>query len=110
MDITEERGIAYNKGYNKAIEDGRTHSEPSPKTREFMAEIDIRMQTIEEKLDLIPTRDEMKLVIKEAQQEVLKCVEEDSDKKYAPMWVKTLVSGMIGAVLLYVLNSILKTI
>ena len=101
-DIAEIKGIAYNKGF----EAGQAHSKPSPETREFMAEIDIRMKTIEEKLDLIPTRDEMKLVIKEAQEEILAC----ADKKYASKVVEKIVYGMAGAILLYVLNVILKTI
>ena len=79
------------------------HAEPSPETKNFMAEIDIRMKTIEEKLDLIPTRDEMKLVIKEAQEEILAC----ADKKYASKITEKIVYGMAGAILLYVLNILL---
>ena len=100
MDSCDLQGIAYNKGY----EAGKNHAEPSPQTKEFMAEIDVKMQTIQDKLDLIPTRDEMKLFVKEAQEEILAC----ADKKYASKITERVVYGMAGAILLYVLTALLS--
>ena len=58
-------------------------------------ELKMKIQNIEEKLSLMPTRDEMKLAIKEGLEEAIK----ECDKKYASKLTENIVYTFAGMIL-----------
>ena len=58
-------------------------------------ELKMKIQNIEEKLAMMPTKDEMKLVIKEAVEEALK----GCDTKYASKLTERIVYTFVGIIL-----------
>ena len=58
-------------------------------------ELKMKIQNIEEKLNLMPTKDEMKLVVKDCIEEALK----SCDKKYASKLTEKIVYAFVGIIL-----------
>ena len=66
-------------------------------------ELKMKIQNIEEKLALMPTKDEMKLVIKECVEEALK----NCDSKYASKLTERIVYTFVGIILTSVGGSLI---
>lgn len=107
----DERGIAYNRGF----EAGRSHADPSPatlkfmeETKEFIAKANVKIETLcddfKEMKETIPTKEGMKLAMKEALAEFRK----DSNQIYASKTTEKVVYGMVGVILTVVLGFLLK--
>jgi len=71
----EKEIIAWQKG----VVYGKEHSEPSPVTKEFMTKVEMEISTIKEKLEKMPTKDEMALCIEKAVDTAL----EKAEKRFA---------------------------
>ena len=98
----DEQSIIYNKGFKA----GQEHTVPSPDTRNFMTKMETELINIKEKLEKMPTRDEMLLCVEKAIDTAL----EKSDKKFASKTTERIVQGMVGAILLFVLGKILNIV
>ena len=86
----DEQSIIYNKGFKA----GQDHSIPSPDTRNFMTKMETELINIKEKLEKMPTRDEMLLCVEKAIDTAL----EKSDKKFASKSTEKIVWAILGAV------------
>ena len=120
MTPDEKHKQYFNKDWKRGFEDGQEHSKPSPQTLKLINQLKetnnkmenqmITMQNdisnIKEKLEKIPTRDEMissnkdllACVLKEMNDKLEKH-EEKADKKYAVKQVEKLVYAGIGMIL-----------
>lgn len=123
-DLDQEFKEYYNDPrYQRGLKAGQEHSQPSPQTLQLIEQIKknnnkmenqmIQMQgdisNIKERIERMPTRDEMKISYKEAIEEVFR----RTDQKYADKsveedikWVKRLV---FGAVILAILGLVIKS-
>lgn len=78
---------------------------------EFNVEnLQMQIDNIEGKVDELnektPTREEMHLSNKKLIEDVL----EQADERYAPKWTERVVTGLVGAVLLWFVNQVLGLI
>ena len=79
---------------------------PSPETKQFMDKIEMKIQNIEDKLKLMPTKDEMLLANKELVEDIL----EKCDKKYASKLVERIIFAAGGAAGLWGLYKLLEVL
>jgi hypothetical protein len=91
------------KIYNKGVEAGKAHSQPSPATQTFMAEMKGEIHYIKEKLDKMPTIEGMKL----ANEELMRAFFCEADKRYAYKETEKIVKGLIWVVLVAVLSAVI---
>jgi len=103
---SDEKDQFYKAGYLA----GKEHSKPSPITKKFMDTINMEIQYIKEKLDKIPTRDEMILANRNLVEEVLKSVKENyvSKDEFSP--IKNIVWGTTGAIGLAIVTAVITLV
>ncbi len=103
--------------YNAGFRAGESHSKPSPETLNFMQVVEEKIKNmgneiseIKESVKSLPSRDEIKLVMKEGVDEVIK----SCDKKYPSMdrfkIVEKIAFGACGAVLLAFLYAVVEIV
>lgn len=102
-----------NSHYQRGLKDGQEYSQPSPSTLKFMEETRLsnqetrqEMKYIKEKLDKMPTREEMLL----SNEKLVERIFLKANEKYAPRLVEKIVYGMVGVIILYVLNQWLSLV
>lgn len=113
MSEIDERIKAYLEGFKKGNKHSTMSEETSNCINKIKRQVDSTKKDIEsinEKLEEVPTEDGMKLANKEMIEEVFK----QADKKYASQKNFQLVSGIVfsgvGAVLLWAVNQVLNLI
>jgi hypothetical protein len=72
----------------------KLHEKPSVDTQNFMTKMEIEIKVIKEKLELMPTKDEMLLCIEQAVDKTL----EKAENKFASKSTERIVWGIMGAV------------
>ena len=98
----DEKAEIYNKGFLA----GKNHNNPSTETIQFMSKIEQQVSNICEKLKDMPTRDEMLL----ANEHLVEKIFDKANEKYASKITEKVVYGMVGVILLYILNQFLELI
>jgi predicted RNase H-like nuclease len=92
--------------YNEAYKSFTRHTTPSTDTIKFMSKIEQQVSNICDKLKDMPTRDEMLL----ANEHLVEKIFEKANEKYASKITEKVVYGMVGVILLYILNQFLELI
>lgn len=88
------------EAYHRGFEAGKEHELPSPETKQFIVKMEQEINYIKEKLDKMPTREEMLL----CNEKLVERIFVKANEKYAPRLVGNIVYGMVGIIVVYVLN------
>ena len=109
----DEKVVIYNKGFQS----GKEHSQPSLETKNFMeesikimAELKNEIENINEQLQKIPNRDEVKLYVREAIDSSLKCADEKYATKERVNLLEKVVYGAVGVLLAAIVMAIFELI
>jgi len=82
------------------------HNKPSPETQNFMIKITEEMNFIKEKLENMPTKQEMELCNEKLVDRILK----EAEKRFASKLTERIVYTMVGIIIAYVLGKWLNLI
>jgi len=96
------------KAIDQTRESAKLHNKPSQETKDFMQETRETFKEIKSKINDLPTAEDIKIAVLEANKTFL----DEAEKRFAPKWVeKVLVWGMSitgGVVLVAVLAEVIK--
>lgn len=95
MNIDQQQAI-----WKKGFEAGQEHIKPSQETSNFMTLMKQEISYIKEKLEKVPTRDEMLL----CNEQLIDKVMEKAETKFASKITEKIVYTMIGIIIAYVLG------
>ncbi len=113
MTPDEKHKEYFNDDWKRGYKEGKEHSKSSPETITLINNMDKQMIKIEkdidsinEKLEKMPTKEEMSLANKELVEEIFS----KANEKYAYKLTERIVYAGIGMALLYLLNNLLEII
>lgn len=103
----------FNDDWKRGYKEGKEHSKSSPETIKLintmekqMVKIEKDVDSINDKLEKMPTKEEMSLANKELVEDIFS----KANEKYANKLIERIVYAGIGMALLYLLNNLLEII
>lgn len=110
----EEKITKNYNAYNKGFEAGKTHSQPSLITLQFMENITNQItelkQDLKETLKDIPRMADMELFVTKAVNDAIDNTVTACDKRYAPRYIATAIIWLFGVIGVATIGAIIKMI